>query len=132
MQIVATDVPTACHLGVCTAIRVSEAIPLLNALPEVGHGFVKFSNLALETALRMSGLGKRSKQRFLKSSSKDDYIRRARKGAGGNTVPYKCFIIKQSEIPEETVELLRKGILIIPSILANNMFKSYRTFKKGK
>ena len=72
---------------------------------------MKFSNLALETALRMSGLGKRSKQRFLKSSSKeDDYIKRARKGA----VRYKCFIIKQSEIPEESVELLRKGIFLSP------------------
>lgn len=27
---------------------------------------------------------------------------KARRGAGGNTIAYKCFIIKQSEVNEET------------------------------
>jgi hypothetical protein len=86
---------------------VTEAVPLINAMPEVG--FSKFSIHALETAFRLSGLGKRSKQRFLKASSKDDSIKHSRKGTGGNTVPYKCFILKQSAFPEETIELLRNS-----------------------
>ena len=83
LQIVSTDISTACHLGVCIAVRITEAVPLINTLPDVGG--VKFSIPALETALRLSGLGKQSKQRFLKSSSKDDSIKPSRKGAGGNT-----------------------------------------------
>ena len=108
LQIVSTDISTACHLGVCIAVRITEAVPLINTLPDVGG--VKFSIPALETALRLSGLGKQSKQRFLKSSSKDDSIKPSRKGAGGNTVPYKCFLVKQSAISAATLDLLHKGI----------------------
>lgn len=103
------DVSTACHLGICIAVRINEAVPLINAMPEVGFG--KFSIPTLETAFRLSGLGKRSKQRFLKATSKDDTIKHSRKGAGGNTVPYKCFILKQSSFSAESIELLRKGII---------------------
>ena len=89
---------------------MTEAVPFINAMPEVG--FSKFSIHALETAFRLSGLGKRSKQRFLKASSKDDSSIHE-KVVGGNTVPYKCFILKQGAFPDETIELLRKGVLNI-------------------
>ena len=56
----------------------------------------------------MSGFGKRSKQRFLKASSQDVTIN-SRKGAGGNTMPYKCYIIKQNKIQGEVLEVLRRG-----------------------
>lgn len=98
---------TACHLGICIAVRVSEAVPLVNGSLDIE---LQFSISSLEKALKFSALGKRSKQRFLKASSRDDFIKKAKKGAGGNTVPYKCFVIKQSVIPVETEELLRKGI----------------------
>ena len=88
LQIVSVDVPTACHLGICIAVRISEAVPLVNSILNTD---LKFSISSLQTALKISGLGKRSKQRFLKASS-------------------KCFIIDQSKIPDEVVELLRKGI----------------------
>ena len=99
----------ACHLGVCIAVRLTQAVPLINIIlfPEIGS--LKFSIPTLETALKMSGLGKRSKQRFLKSSSKDDFITPSKKGAGGNSVPYKCYIIKQSCFADEIVEQLRQG-----------------------
>lgn len=83
----------------------------MNALPTSGLE-LKFTISELEKAFRMSGLGKRSKQRFLKSSSKDNVIKHARKGAGGNTVPYKCFIIKQSIVSDDVMQLLRKGNFI--------------------
>lgn len=104
LQLLSTDISTTCHLGVCIAIRLNEAIPLLNADCDV-----KFSVSNIESALRKSGLGKRSKQRFLKPSSSDNFIKAPRKGSGGNTVPYKCFIIKQSAVSCDIVELLRKG-----------------------
>ncbi len=103
------DVSTACHLGVCIALRLSEAVPLVNVDPERN-----FRIKLLELALKKSGLGKKSNQRFLKSSSTDDFIT---KGAGGNTIPYKCFIIKQNAISFATVELLRKGMAIATPIL---------------
>ena len=65
--------------GVCTAIRVEEAIPTLNCTPQADG--VVFSS----SQLRISGMGKKSKWCFLKASCTDDTIRRSRKGAGGNT-----------------------------------------------
>ena len=102
------DVPTACHLGICIAVRTTEAIPLVN---EQLNPEDKFNSSSLETALKLSGLGKRSKQRFLRSTSKDTSVIHARKGSGGNTVPYKCFIIKQDEIQVDILQLLREGTL---------------------
>ena len=72
---------------------------------------VTFSSSTLETALRISGLGKRSKQRFLKKTCTDSVIKRSRKGAGGNTVVYSCFIIKQDAVAEQTLKKLREGII---------------------
>ena len=106
LKILSVDVATACHFGICIAIRTSEAVPLVN---ESLENEKKFNVSSLETALKLSGLGKRSKQRFLRSLSKDSSIVNARKGSGGNTVPYKCYIIKQSAMQGEVLELLRKG-----------------------
>ena len=103
----AVDVATACHLGICVAVRAAEAVPLLNS----SEDGALFSCSQLELTLRISGLGKRSKQRFLKSSCTDNIIKRSRRGAGGNTVPYHCFIIQQSAIDPETVEL-REGTML--------------------
>ena len=102
----AVDVATACHLGICVAVRA--AVPLLNS----SEDGAPFSCSQLQSALRISGLGKRSKQRFLKSSCTDNIIiKRSRRRAGGNTVAYHCFIIQQSAIDPETVEELREGTM---------------------
>ena len=102
------DVSTACHLGTCAAIKASEAVPLVNSFKsQLQDSFISCSQL--ETALRVTGLGKRSKQCFLKITCMDNTIKRSRKGAGGNTVAYKCLIIKQSEIPENILKGLHEG-----------------------
>ena len=101
----AVDVSTACHLGTCIAVRAAEAVPLLNS----NEDRAPFSCSQLESALCISGLGKRSKQRFLKSSCTDSIIQRSRRGAGGNTVSYSCFIVQQSEVDPKTVDELREG-----------------------
>ncbi len=93
------DVTTACHLGKCIAIRTSEAVPLVNESLNDGN---KFSGTSIERALRF-------KQRFLKANEKENVILQNKRGAGGNTTPYKCIIIKQSEISQEVMELLRIG-----------------------
>lgn len=76
-----------------------------------------FSALSLESALKHSGIGKRSKQRFLKTSLKDDTIKKSSRGAGGNTNTFKCYIIKQSEVPDETIQLLAKGVMCMRFII---------------
>ena len=68
-----------------------------------------FSTSQLDTALRVTGLGKKSKQRFLKASCMDNFIRRARKGAGGNTVVYTCVIVKQTAVAEGLIKRFREG-----------------------
>ena len=80
---------------------------MLNSTPQADGSI--FSSSQLETALRISGVGKKSKQRFLKASCTDNFIRRSRKGAGGNTLVYSCFIVEQSAVAEETIQELRKG-----------------------
>lgn len=110
LQILAIDVTTACHLGTCIAIRASEAVPLVNSFRSQDDTD-NFSCTQIETALRVTGLGKRSKQRFLKVTCKDNVIQRSRKGAGGNTVAYNCLIIKQSVLTEELTKGLREGML---------------------
>jgi hypothetical protein len=86
-------------------VRAAEAVPLLNS----SEDGAPFSCSQLESAVRISGLGKRSKQRFLKSACTDSVVKRSRRGAGGNTVVYQCFIIQQSAIDPETVEELQEG-----------------------
>ena len=105
---VSVDVATACHLGICIAVRLTEAVPFVNSREENGQ-LRMFTNSQLESALRISGLGKRSKQRFLRCSSRDSVIKTSRKGSGGNTSPYSCFVVKQSAILETTINLLRQG-----------------------
>ena len=107
---VSVDVKTACHLGICTAVRLTEAVPMVNSSRENTDDQQMFTTSQLQSALRKSGLGKPSKQRFLRSSSRDPVIKVSRKGAGGNATPYGCFIVQQNELEEETVDLLRKGI----------------------
>ncbi len=92
------DVTTACHLGKCIAIRTSEAVPLVNESLNDGN---KFSGTSIERALRISNLGK--------ANAKENVILQSKRGAGGNTTPYRCIIIKQSEISQEVMELLRIG-----------------------
>ena len=69
---------------------------------------VVFNSTQIDTALRMSGWGKKSKQHFLKASCTDTTIR-SRKGTGGNTVVCHCIIVKQAEVAKKTIEELRKG-----------------------
>ena len=89
---------------------------MLNSTPQV-DGVVVFNSGQLETALRISGWGKKSKQRFLKASCTDTTIRRSRKGTGGNTAVCHCIIVKQAAVAEEMVEELRKGVHLIFSNL---------------
>lgn len=109
LQVLSVDVKTACHLGLCTAVRLTEAVPMVNSTRESTDDQQMFTTSQLQSALRKSGMGKPSKQRFLRSSSRDNVIKVSRKGAGGNTTPYGCFIVRQNELEEETVDLLRKG-----------------------
>ena len=87
---------------------------MLNCTPQADG--VVFSSSQLEIALRISGVGKKSKQRFLKTSCTDDTIRRSRKGAGGNTLVYSCVIVKQDAVAEETIEQLRKGMCSVSAL----------------
>ena len=111
LQIVSVDVTTACHLGVCVAVRVTEAVPLVNNKENNRAGDeCMFTNIQVESALQMSGLSKHSKQRFLRITCRDSVIKASRKGAGGNTTPYNCFIVKQCVLFDETTDLLRQGM----------------------
>ena len=89
---------------------------MLNSTPQANG--VVFNSAELEIALRVSGWGKKSKQRFLKASCTDTTIRRSRKGTGGNTVVYHCIIVKQAAVAEETIEELRKGVHLINLIFS--------------
>ena len=104
------NVKTACHLGTCIAVRSTEAIPLVNSktVPEDGEQNM-FTIAKLENAILISGLGKRSKQRFLKNGCTDSVIKHSKKGEGGNTIPYRCFVVKQSEILESSCGLIARG-----------------------
>ena len=85
LQIISVDVSTACHLGVRVAVRTAEAVPLVNSRENDRAGEEKvFTSMQVESALRMSQLGKRSKQRFLRINCQDSVIKVSRKGAGGN------------------------------------------------
>ena len=88
---------------------------MLNSTPQANG--VVFNSAELEIALRVSGWGKKSKQRFLKASCTDTTIRRSRNGTGGNTVVYHYIIVKQAAVAEETIEELRKGVHLINLIL---------------
>lgn len=103
------DVTTACHLGLCIAMRLTEAVPLVNSQEDNYREPRLFTNAQLESALRISQLGKQSKQRFLRSASRDSVIKSSKRGAGGNTSPYNCYIVKQCAILETTIRLLRQG-----------------------
>ena len=126
LQIVATDRETGCHLGTCVAVRLSEAVPLVNSQIAQHHddpadtvtSATKFTIKQLDFALRCSGVGKRSKQRFLNTACKDFYIKKSRQGTGGNTLPYSCVIVQQSAA---TIESLRKGTFEIP--LLGSLYK---------
>ena len=89
---------------------------MLNSTPQADG--VVFNGADFGTALRVSGWGKKSKQRFLKASCTDTTIGRSRKGNGGNTVVCHCIIVKQAAVAEETIEELRKCALnLIFSVL---------------
>ena len=107
LNVLALDVSTACHLGVCIAVRAAEVVPMLNSTQQ--EDSTLFSTSQLDTALRVTGLGKKSKQRFLKASCVDNIVRRARKGAGGNTVTYTCIIVKQTAVAEDVIKTFREG-----------------------
>ena len=102
------DVTTAYHLGLCIAMRLTEAVPLVNSQEDNGEPRL-FTNAQLQSALRISQLGKPSKQRFLRSASRDSVIKSSKRGAGGNTSPYNCYIVKQCAILETTIRLRRQG-----------------------
>lgn len=92
---------------------------MLNSAPQADG--VVFSSAQLETAVRISGWGKKSKQRFLKASCTDTTIRRSRKGAGGNTVVCHCIIVKQAAVAAETTEELRKGVYLNRCSVTNKL-----------
>ena len=65
---------------------------MLNSVPQTDG--VVFGIAQLETALLISGWGKKSKQCFLKASCTDTTIKVSRKGAGGNSVVYHFIFVK--------------------------------------
>jgi len=75
LQIVAVDVPTHSHLGVCLAVRVSEAVALLNShtIPSEGSDCerAKYLSYEIEHTILLHHMGKKCKQRFLKADRKD-------------------------------------------------------------
>ena len=115
LQVVSVDVTTVCHLGICIAVRATEAVPLVNSGDNRKSGEEGiFTNMQVESALRISGLGKHSKhskQRFLRMNCRDSVINASRKGAGGNTTPYSCFIVKQCGLFDGMIDLLRQGTI---------------------
>ena len=118
LQIISVDVTIACHLGICIAVRATEAVPWVNSGENRKSGEEGiFTNMQVESALRISGLGKRSKQRFLRMNYRDSMIKASRKGAGGNTTPYSCFIVKQCALFDGTIDLLRQGTMVILLLL---------------
>ena len=121
------DVTTACHLGLCIAVRLTEAVPFVNSQEENGEPRI-FTNSQLESAFRVSGLDKCSKQRFLRCSSRDSVIKSSRRGSGGNTSPYSCFVVKQNAILETTINLLRQGIKHSNIKLYNDSNQNHSSF----
>ena len=113
LQIVAVDVPTHSHLGVCLAVRVSEAVALLNShnIPSEGSDCerVKYSSYEIEHTILVNRMGKKCKQRFLKADRKDSYISKSRRGYGGNVAALMCMTIAQERIPSEVIQQFRDG-----------------------
>ena len=94
LQNVSVDVPTHSHLDVCLALRLSEAVALLNTDPiqsEDASERVKYSGRDIEHAILLHRMGKKCKQRFLKGDRKDPYISKSRREYGGNAVPALPF-----------------------------------------
>ena len=95
LQVVAVDVPIHSHLGVCLAVRVPEAVALLNShtIPSEGSDCerAKYSSYEIEHTILLHRMGKKCKQRFLKADRKDSYISKSRRGYGGKVVSLMCM-----------------------------------------
>ncbi len=109
LQTVSVDVSTHSHLDVCLALRISEAVALLNSQPENDSERVMYSASDIERALLLHRMGKKCKQRFLRGNCKEAYISKSRRGYGGNAVSLKCMAIAQERIPSHVVQQFRDG-----------------------
>ena len=112
LQNLSVDVPTHSHLHVCLAVWISEAVVLLNSetvQSEDTSERVKYSAREIEHAILLHRMGKKCKQRFLKSHMKDSYISKSRRGYGGNVASLSCMTIAQERIPSDVLQQFRDG-----------------------
>ena len=97
IQNVSIDVRTHSHLDMCLAVWVCEAVGLLNSnlvQSEDASERVKYSGCETEHAILLHRMGKKCKQRFVKSD-KDSYISKSHRGYGGNVASLTCMAISQ-------------------------------------
>ena len=113
LQIVAVDVPTHSHLGMCLAVHVSEAVALLNShtIPSEGSDCerAKYLSYEIEHTILLHRKGKKCKQRFLKADRKDSYISKSWRGYGGNVASLTCMTVAQKHIPSDVIQQFRDG-----------------------
>ena len=108
LQVVAVDVPTHSHLGMCLAVHVSEAVALLNShtIPSEGSDCerAKYLSYEIEHTILLHHKGKKCKQRFLKADRKDSYISKSWHGYGGNVASLTCMTVAQKHIPSDVIQ----------------------------
>ena len=96
----------------CLAVRVSEAVALLNSEQmesENASERIKYSGRELTQAILLHRMGKKCKQRFLQAHRRDSYISKSRRGYGGNAASLTCMAIAQERIPSDVIQLFRDG-----------------------
>ena len=104
-QCISTDVITRGRLGKCIAVRVGEAISLLQKAGMNNPSIIKDT---VESDMLRGDNCRRSQQKFLdhRSTSTDALL-----GVGGNRCIERCIIIKQSEVDSTRLQVIRDGNL---------------------
>lgn len=105
------DIQTRSHLGVCLAVRVSEAVALLNShnIPSEGSDCerVKYSIYEIELTI-LHHMGKKCKQQFLKADQiKGFVLLKSQRGYGGNITSLTCITITHEHIPSDVTQQFR-------------------------
>jgi len=87
---------------VCLAVRVSEAVALLNSEQtesENASERIKYSGRELTQAILLHRMGKKCKQRFLQAHRRDSYISKSQRGCNTGE---RSFFVEQLERAIET------------------------------
>ena len=105
------DIQTRSHLGVCLAVRVSEAVALLNSHNIQSEGSdcerVKYSIYEIELTI-LHHMGKKCKQQFLKADQiKGFVLLKSWRGYGGNITSLTCITITHEHIPSDVTQQFR-------------------------